>query len=66
LAHSIERLNCKQLSVDTTDRKLVKNIIQHFSNFVVYQDLLDDPLYSEIPKWLIKKNGSSSVLRKSS
>lgn len=65
LAHSIVRLNCEQLFVETTDKRLVKDMIQHFSNYTVYQDLLDDPIYQEIPKWLIKKNGSLSKLKRS-
>ncbi|MGA4854495.1 hypothetical protein ACPC5U_14655 [Acinetobacter haemolyticus] len=65
LAYSIERLDCQQLFVETTDKKLIKDITEHFSNFVVYQDLLDDSIYQEVPKWLIKKNGSSSGLKKS-
>lgn len=65
LAYSIERLDCQQLFVETTDKKLIKDITEHLSNFVVYQDLLDDSIYQEVPKWLIKKNGSSSRLRKS-
>ena len=58
LAHSIEGLNCERLFVETTDKKLVKDIIQHFSNFIVYQDLLDDEIYQQLPKWLIKKTST--------
>ncbi|WP_291347905.1 MULTISPECIES: hypothetical protein [unclassified Acinetobacter] len=60
LAYSIEGLNCEQLFAETTDKKLVKDIIHHFSNFMVYQDLLDDEIYQQLPKWLIKKTGTAN------
>jgi len=49
--------------VETTQKQLSKNIIEHLASYVVYQDLLDDDIYQELPKWLIKKNGSSGKIK---
>ena len=58
ISHSLEALRCHQLQVETTQKKLSKNIIEHLASYMVYQDLLDDAIYQDLPKWLIKKNGT--------
>ncbi|MCO8057342.1 hypothetical protein [Acinetobacter towneri] len=60
ISHVLEELQYNQVVVETTQKQLSKNIIEHLASYVVYQDLQDDDIYQELPKWLIKKNGSSS------
>ena len=56
LAYSVPELNCTQLILETTHKKLAKIFIHHVAPIAVYQDLLDDEIYQTLPKWLIKKN----------
>lgn len=60
LAYSVPELNCQQLIVETTHKKLAKIFIHHVAPIAVYQDLLDDEIYQVLPKWLIKKNVKTS------
>lgn len=59
IAHVLEELQYAQVVVETTQKQLSKKIAEHLASYVVYQDLLDDNIYQELPKWLIKKNGSA-------
>jgi len=63
ISHVLEELQYDQVVVETTQKQLSKNIIEHLASYVVYQDLLDDDIYQELPKWLIKKNGSSGKIK---
>ena len=58
IGHALEGLQHTQVVVETTQKQLSKRIVEHLASYVVYQDLLDDNIYQELPKWLIKKNGS--------
>ena len=60
ISHVLKELQYEQVVVETTQKQLSKTIIEHLASYVVYQDLLDNNIYQEIPKWLIKKNGSPS------
>lgn len=59
ISHVLDELQYAQVVIETTQKQLSKNIVEHLASYVVYQDLLDDDIYQELPKWLIKKNGSS-------
>lgn len=59
ISHVLDELQYAQVVIETTQKQLSKNIVEHLASYVVYQDLLDDDIYHELPKWLIKKNGSS-------
>lgn len=59
IAHVLEELQYAQVVVETTQKQLSKKIAEYLASYVVYQDLLDDNIYQELPKWLIKKNGSA-------
>ena len=60
ISYVLEELQYEQVVIETTQKQLSKTIIEHLASYVVYQDLLDNNIYQEIPKWLIKKNGSPS------
>lgn len=60
ISHVLKELQYEQVVIETTQKQLSKTIIEHLASYVVYQDLLDNNIYQEIPKWLIKKNGSPS------
>jgi len=59
ISSTLDVLRCNQLPIETTQKKLTKDIVEYLATYVVYQDLLDDDIYQDLPKWLIKKNGSS-------
>ncbi|MHA3081865.1 hypothetical protein ACX1NX_01500 [Acinetobacter sp. ANC 5383] len=59
ISSSLDVLRCNQLLIETTQKKLTKDIVEYLATYVVYQDLLDDDIYQDLPKWLIKKNGPS-------
>lgn len=65
IAHVLKELQCTQVVVETTQKQLSKKIVEHLASYIVYQDLLDDNIYQELPKWLIKKNGSSGKTKTS-
>jgi len=65
IAHVLEELQYTQVVVETTQKQLSKKIVEHLASYIVYQDLLDDNIYQELPKWLIKKNGSSGKTKTS-
>lgn len=65
IAHVLKELQCTQVVVETTQKQLSKKIVGHLASYIVYQDLLDDNIYQELPKWLIKKNGSSGKTKTS-
>lgn len=51
-----------QLLLETINKKRKKEFIDHLSNFVVYKDVLNDKIYQDIPKWLIR--GTESRVKK--
>lgn len=65
IAHVLEELQHTQVVFETTHKQLSKKIVEHLASYIVYQDLLDDNIYQELPKWLIKKNGSSGKTKTS-
>ena len=65
IAHVLEELQHTQFVCETTQKHLSKKIVEHLASYIVYQDLLDDNIYQELPKWLIKKNGSSGKTKTS-
>ena len=65
IAHVLEELQHTQVVFETTQKQLSKKIVEHLASYIVYQDLLDDNIYQELPKWLIKKNGSSGKTKTS-
>ncbi|WP_336943190.1 hypothetical protein [Acinetobacter modestus] len=60
IAHTLPELQCHQLLVETTQKTLAKNIVNYLASYMVYHDLLDDEIYQQLPKWLIKKTGTTS------
>ncbi|TEU28523.1 hypothetical protein [Alkanindiges illinoisensis] len=46
--------NKNQLLLETINKKRKKEFIEHLSSFVVYKDVLNDKIYQDIPKWLIR------------
>ena len=59
IAQTLPPLQCQQLLLETTQKTLARNIANYLASYMVYQDLLDDDIYQKLPKWLIKKTGSS-------
>lgn len=60
IAQTLPQLQCDQLLLETTQKTLAKNIVNYLASYVVYQDLLDDEIYQQLPKWLIKKTGTTN------
>ena len=60
IAHTLPELQCHQLLLETTQKTLARNIVNYLASYMVYQDLLDDEIYQQLPKWLIKKTGTTS------
>ena len=60
IAQTLPELQCHQLLVETTQKTLARNIVNYLACYMVYQDLLDDEIYRQLPKWLIKKTGTTS------
>lgn len=46
--------NNHQLLLETINKKRKKEFIDYLSSVVVYRDLLNDKIYQDIPKWLIR------------
>ena len=59
IAQTLPELQCHQLLVETTQKTLARNIVNYLASYMVYQDLLDDEIYQHLPKWLIKKTGTT-------
>lgn len=59
IAQTLSQLQCYQLLLETTQKTLAKSIVKHLAGYIVYQDLLDDEIYQQLPKWLIKKTGTT-------
>ncbi|MDH0032980.1 MULTISPECIES: hypothetical protein [unclassified Acinetobacter] len=60
IAQTLPELQCHQLLVETTQKTLAKNIVNYLASYMVYQDLLDDEIYQQLPKWLIKKTTTTN------
>lgn len=60
IAQTLPELQCHQLLVETTQKTLARNIVNYLASYMVYQDLLDDEIYQQLPKWLIKKTGTAN------
>lgn len=60
IAQTLPQLRCHQLLLETTQKTLARNIVNYLASYVVYQDLLDDEIYQQLPKWLIKKTGTTN------
>ena len=58
IAQTLPELQCHQLLVETTQKILARNIVNYLASYMVYQDLLDDEIYQQLPKWLIKKTST--------
>lgn len=54
ISQSDSLFQVEQCLIETINTKRRNFFINHISSFVVYHDLLDDPLYKSIPKWLIR------------
>ena len=60
IAQTLPELQCHQLLVETTQKTLARNIVNYLASYMVYQDLLDDEIYQQLPKWLIKKTSTTN------
>lgn len=60
IAQTLPELQCHQLLVETTQKILARNIVNYLASYIVYQDLLDDEIYQQLPKWLIKKTTTTN------
>ena len=60
IAQTLPELQCHQLLVETTQKILARNIVNYLASYMVYQDLLDDEIYQQLPKWLIKKTTTTN------
>lgn len=60
IAQTLPQLRCHQFLLETTQKTLARNIVNYLASYVVYQDLLDDEIYQQLPKWLIKKTGTAN------
>ncbi|MFW1945181.1 hypothetical protein ACG93R_16940 [Acinetobacter guillouiae] len=60
IAQTLPELQCHQLLLETTQKTLARNIVNYLASYMVYQDLLDDEIYLQLPKWLIKKTSTTN------
>ncbi|MCH4247045.1 MAG: hypothetical protein LKF82_04275 [Acinetobacter populi] len=60
IAQTLPQLQRYQLLLETTQKTLARDIVNYLASYTVYQDLLDDEIYQQLPKWLIKKTGTTN------